>query len=257
MNNTAEGTYCCPICTRDTPHTHSKDYWIGVDFDGTLAYTIPNRISPYDLGEPIPDMVNRVKNWIAMGYTVKLMTARMNLRSSTGCTRDLDEMEAKLHGWCLRHIGAILPCVNNKDGWMEVLWDDRAVSVIKDTGNPVIATKPEQWLPIESAPKDGTPIMGCTWIPSLPHLYSPRRIFWSAYHPNASGKVMWRDSDICGNKLDRLTHWMPLMLPPEPETPAVIPYEGTKQQMESDEQFITETTKAFREALRGVRHTSR
>jgi len=72
-----------------------------------------------------------------------------------------------------------------------------------------------EWMPIETAPKDGTPIMGCLWHPDLKHLYSPRRIFWAAYHPNATGKMCWRDAEICGNKVERLTHWMRLIDPPK------------------------------------------
>jgi hypothetical protein len=136
--DTAYGTYCCPICTHDAPHAHSREYWIGVDFDGTLAFSVPNRTDPYELGEPIPAMVNRVKDWLAKGYTVKLLTARMNLHSSTGHTRDLAKMNALLEQWCQKHIGSVIECVNTKDGWMEVLWDDRAISVDKDTGHSTV-----------------------------------------------------------------------------------------------------------------------
>jgi len=128
------GTFCCPICTKDTPHTHSKDRWIGVDFDGTLAYTIENRTSPYELGEPIPEMVNRVIDWIHKGFTVKILTARMNIKSSTGHDRDINKMRSLLEQWCYTYIGKVLECTNAKDGWMEVLWDDRAVQVIPNTG---------------------------------------------------------------------------------------------------------------------------
>ena len=81
-------------------------------------------------------MVNRVKDWISRGFTVKLLTARMNVKSSTGVNRDICKMNTLLREWCLEHIGTVLECTNAKDGWMEVLWDDRAVSVIPDTGLP-------------------------------------------------------------------------------------------------------------------------
>ena len=64
----ASGTFDCPICTRDTPHHHDLDRkWIGVDFDHTLAHHPEDRDDPYTLGEPIPEMVTRVKEWIAKG----------------------------------------------------------------------------------------------------------------------------------------------------------------------------------------------
>ena len=68
----------CPVCTKDTPHSHRdlSRHWIGVDLDGTLARDI-RRKDPYEIGEPIPDMQQRVKGWVAQGYRVKLMTARM------------------------------------------------------------------------------------------------------------------------------------------------------------------------------------
>jgi len=66
-----------------------------------------------------------------------------------------------------------------------------------------------EWKLIDTAPKDKR-ILGCTWHPELPHLYAPKMIVWAAYHPNSSGKTCWRDSEICGNKMERVTHWMPL-----------------------------------------------
>lgn len=119
------------------PHEHPKDKWIGVDFDGTIAYSIPNRTDPYILGEPIPEMVGRVKWWIDHGYKVKLLTARMNVHSSTGVDRDICKMNTLLRTWCVKHIGVALDCTQSKDGWMEILWDDRAVGVIPDTGKPL------------------------------------------------------------------------------------------------------------------------
>ena len=126
----------CPVCTDRLPHEHDKNRWIGVDFDGTLATSIA-RTTPYELGLPILEMVARVRYWIWCGYTVKLFTARMcPISKTTNQVRDLALMEAKLRDWCREHIGHELECVNAKDGLMEVLWDDRAVRVIADTGEP-------------------------------------------------------------------------------------------------------------------------
>lgn len=134
----ANGTFHCPICMRDSPHEHRMvGRWIGVDFDGTLSVDRFGRDDPYELGEPIPGMVARVKEWIARGYEVRLFTARMCDYSHTvGCIRDVGKMRALLRDWCLRHIGQELECTNVKDGKMEALWDDRAVRVVRDTGQP-------------------------------------------------------------------------------------------------------------------------
>jgi len=75
----------------------------------------------------------------------------------------------------------------------------------------------EAWQPIETAPKDGTPILGCTFHPNLRHLYAPCAIVWAAYHPNSEGEKTWRTSAVCGNKMKGVTHWMPLPIAPNGE----------------------------------------
>lgn len=70
-----------------------------------------------------------------------------------------------------------------------------------------------EWMPIETAPKDGTLILGC-----MSYHYHPQEVCWAAYHPNAKGKECWRTAHICGNKVEGLTHWMPRPEPP-PCTP--------------------------------------
>jgi hypothetical protein len=138
MEREVKGTYNCPICNHDSPHTHDLiNRWIGVDFDNTLAYDNPDRNDPYTLGEPIPEMVNRVKEWIAKGYNVKIFTARMAEFSHTSnVPRDIDKMRSILEDWCIKHLGKALECTNQKDGSMEVLWDDRAVRVAYNLGIP-------------------------------------------------------------------------------------------------------------------------
>jgi hypothetical protein len=138
MENNFLGTYNCPICTKSSPHSHDLiNHWIGVDFDNTLAYDSPTRHDPYSLGEPIIEMVNRVKDWIARGYTVKIFTARMcDFSYTSNQSRDVDNMRSVLEAWCLKHIGKVVECTNQKDGAMEVLWDDRAVRVAYNMGKP-------------------------------------------------------------------------------------------------------------------------
>ena len=53
----------------------SASGWIGVDFDGTLA-EYHGYIGPKRYGDPIPAMMERVKEWLAAGVKVKIVTAR-------------------------------------------------------------------------------------------------------------------------------------------------------------------------------------
>jgi hypothetical protein len=130
----------CDICCHDEPHEHKfegTDRWIGVDLDGTLAEEVPGRTDPYEIGKPIPEMVERVKGWLAQGLPVRLFTARMAEYSVTSqYYRDLERMELALRAYCKEHLGQELECTNQKDGGMEVLWDDRAVSVRRNRGVP-------------------------------------------------------------------------------------------------------------------------
>lgn len=102
--------------------------WIGVDLDGTLARS-DDSVSPGEIGEPIPAMVDRVKVWLANGEDVRLFTARAKDASND----ELDEID----DWCLLHIGQTLVITYEKDKRMKVLYDDRAVQVVRNTGELV------------------------------------------------------------------------------------------------------------------------
>ena len=102
-----------------------KSAWIGVDLDGTLAQYNGFK-GPDHIGEPIPEMVERIKIWLAEGKTVKIFTAR-------ACIKDhIPPVEA----WVEKHIGVKLEVTNIKDYGMVQLWDDRAVRVKYNQGVP-------------------------------------------------------------------------------------------------------------------------
>lgn len=109
-----------------------SDGWIGVDFDGTLAH--------YDswgdggLGEPIPVMAERVKTWLAAGHEVRIVTARV---SRDAQFHERSEQADAIRAWCLRHLGQALKVTCEKDFSMRVLFDDRCVQVIKNTGEQI------------------------------------------------------------------------------------------------------------------------
>jgi hypothetical protein len=99
--------------------------WIGVDLDGTLALYDTWK-GPEHIGEPIPEMLERVRGWLADGYEVKIFTARVSE----------PENIPYIERW-LALVGLPpLEITNVKDFAMIELWDDRAVGVISNTGKP-------------------------------------------------------------------------------------------------------------------------
>lgn len=106
--------------------------WIGVDLDGTLA-EYESWISPDHIGEPIPAMVDRVKRWLGEGRDVRIFTARYSLNDPDWNLQSVPVIEA----WCEQHLGQRLPVTCSKDLHMIELWDDRAVQVEANTGQPV------------------------------------------------------------------------------------------------------------------------
>lgn len=109
--------------------------WIGVDLDGTLAH--------YDgwkgidhIGEPIPAMVGRIRQWIESGVAVKIFTARVWSDGSAARDREAYFATKRIHEWCLTNLGIVLPVTCQKDYGMIALWDDRAVRVTVNTGRP-------------------------------------------------------------------------------------------------------------------------
>lgn len=115
--------------------------WYGVDLDGTLSRWDQGS-SINTIGEPLPRMVERVKGWLAQGFEVRIVTARVGKcgRSNDDGVVD-DEAFAKwqeglVKQWCLEHLGQELEVTCSKDFRMIQLWDDRVVEVMTNTGLP-------------------------------------------------------------------------------------------------------------------------
>jgi hypothetical protein len=104
--------------------------WIGVDLDGTLA-VYNGWMGPEHIGEPIPAMADRVREWLEQGRDVRIFTARASGPRS-GLESQL--VLASIDEWCKKHFGRTLPVTCTKDYGMIELWDDRAVQVEPNTG---------------------------------------------------------------------------------------------------------------------------
>lgn len=104
--------------------------WIGVDLDGTLAM-YEGWVGVSHIGDPVPAMLERVLRWLEQGHDVRIFTARVSRPDQA------HEARQTIEAWCRAHIGRTLPITNEKDTKMVELWDDRAVQVIANTGEPV------------------------------------------------------------------------------------------------------------------------
>ena len=65
--------------------------WIGVDLDGVLSNSggsgenydvigVRTQVCVW-IGDPVPDMVDRVKVWLSQGKEVRIFTARVSMKS--------------------------------------------------------------------------------------------------------------------------------------------------------------------------------
>jgi len=107
----------------------SEEGWIGVDWDGTFVhYDGWKGIGVY--GEPIELMRRRVLDWLAAGKEVKIMTARVGGPDEA----DNEAERLAIQDYCRKHLGQALEVTCKKDFLMEELYDDRAVTVEKNTG---------------------------------------------------------------------------------------------------------------------------
>lgn len=100
--------------------------WIGVDLDGTLV-KYDGWVGPEHIGELIPEMARRVREWLSKDREVRIFTAR-------AFGPDRDEQIRIIEAWCERTFGQRLAVTCTKDFGMIELWDDRAVQVIPNTG---------------------------------------------------------------------------------------------------------------------------
>lgn len=94
-----------------------------MDWDGTIC-EYHGWLGPGLFGKPITLMVNRIREWLARGTVVKVVTAR------AVAPDDVVAIEEK----CVELFGRKLPVTDRKDFRMRELWDDRAVRVEKNTG---------------------------------------------------------------------------------------------------------------------------
>jgi len=100
--------------------------WIGVDFDGTLVtHCFPA------IGAPCWPMIDRVKIFLNEGMDVKIFTAQVSRDGEFGTA---DQRRKIIQDWCETVGLPRLEVTAVKDFYMIALYDDRAIPVIKNTG---------------------------------------------------------------------------------------------------------------------------
>lgn len=107
--------------------------WIGVDLDGTLAH-YDGWLGISHIGKPIPLMVEKVRELIKQGHTIKIFTARVANPNSA----DFLEINYNIERWCVKHLGLKLEITATKDFGMISLYDDRCIQIIPNTGMTVL-----------------------------------------------------------------------------------------------------------------------
>lgn len=111
-------------------------YIIACDLDGTLAHYDEWK-GVYNIGEPIPEMLAKVKAAIILGHEVIIFTARMSSKSNI----ENDISRSVIEKWCEKHIGIRLDCTATKHGYFDEFWDDRAVGIKKNEGTTRLGGK--------------------------------------------------------------------------------------------------------------------
>ena len=105
--------------------------WRAWDLDGTLAlYSSWKGIE--HIGEPIKPTVDILKSQLEAGEYCKIFTARISSPNI-----ELSAIKAPIEHWCLKHLGQVLEITNEKDIYCSVIYDDRAIQVIHNTGEIV------------------------------------------------------------------------------------------------------------------------
>ena len=99
---------------------------IAVDLDGTLAVDLPH--TDDEIGPPVPEMLQRVKDWVTNGEEVWIFTARLSHGDAEHVTR-------RIQDWLEENGLPRLPVTNRKSGRIRVYYDDRAVAVVPNTGH--------------------------------------------------------------------------------------------------------------------------
>lgn len=108
-----------------------------VDLDGTLAFWDNGSGDKYTqeqwdngdvpIGGPIKPMIELIQDHLEDGDEVKIFTARV-------ADGDIPKKVAMIQDWTEKHLGQRLPVTNAKDFQAEIIYDDRAIEIVRNKG---------------------------------------------------------------------------------------------------------------------------
>ena len=102
-----------------------------VDFDATIAEYDVGGPFVETLGAPIEMMVRRVKAWLAQDIEVVILTARVHPCHGE---ESAERFKEQIREWCRINVGRELEVTHEKHPRFSEIWDDKAISVIPNTG---------------------------------------------------------------------------------------------------------------------------
>lgn len=106
---------------------------IFVDIDCTLAHYNGFK-GPDVIGEPVEEMVEKVKERMATGDQVVIFSARVAPGGDYQGMLDATLAVVALDAWCKKVFGKSMPITATKQHYADEIWDDRARQVVPNTG---------------------------------------------------------------------------------------------------------------------------
>ena len=103
-----------------------------VDLDGTLAHFDEWKGATH-IGEPISEMLKKVKGWLANGDKVTIFTARISPDSRYTRLEDVEAATKAVKAYCVKHLGQELEVTCQKTTF-DTLYDDQAEHIDINTG---------------------------------------------------------------------------------------------------------------------------
>lgn len=110
-----------------------KQHCIFVDFDATMA-EYEHWQGHQHLGEPVPEMVQKINDALAKGSKIVVFTARVYPGDSWQEALEATESYVFIASWCKQVFGSVFPITCLKTRWADEIWDDKGRGVVPNTG---------------------------------------------------------------------------------------------------------------------------